>query len=150
MEHVAIMKKEWGLVKKIISGEKLIESRWYKTKRAPFNKINRGDLVFFKETGRGVSVKVDVGRVLQFSDLNSEIVRKIIDKFGGKICCDAVPNFFELVKDKKYCVLIFLRNPRRVKEFDIDKKGFGAMSSWICVEDVEDIKRERIKPNSIS
>lgn len=31
MEHVAIMRKSWGLTDKILSGQKKIESRWYKT-----------------------------------------------------------------------------------------------------------------------
>lgn len=33
MEHVAIMKKSWGLTRKILSGEKTIESRWYRFRR---------------------------------------------------------------------------------------------------------------------
>ena len=37
MEHLAIMKKEWKLTEKIITGEKRIESRWYKDKYPPWN-----------------------------------------------------------------------------------------------------------------
>ena len=33
MEHVAIMKKSWGLIEKILSEEKTAESHWYKTKQ---------------------------------------------------------------------------------------------------------------------
>jgi len=32
MEHVAIMRKAWGLTDKILSGQKKIESRWYSVK----------------------------------------------------------------------------------------------------------------------
>ena len=44
MEHLAIMKKSWNLTKKILSSEKKIESRWYKSKYPPWNKIKEGEL----------------------------------------------------------------------------------------------------------
>lgn len=28
MIHIAIMKKEWGFIDKILTGQKIIESRW--------------------------------------------------------------------------------------------------------------------------
>ncbi|MEI7477466.1 MAG: hypothetical protein WCJ81_02865 [bacterium] len=40
MDHVAIMKKSRKLIPKIVSGEKTIESRWYQTKRAPWNTVH--------------------------------------------------------------------------------------------------------------
>ena len=39
MEHLAIMRKSWNLTNKILTGEKKIESRWYKNKYAPWDKI---------------------------------------------------------------------------------------------------------------
>ncbi|MDO8559127.1 MAG: hypothetical protein Q7R84_02240 [bacterium] len=39
MEHLAIMKKSWGLTEKILSGQKKIESRWYLSKRSPWDTI---------------------------------------------------------------------------------------------------------------
>jgi hypothetical protein len=38
-------------------------------------------------------------------------------------------------------MLIYLRNPKRVKPFRIDKKGFGSQAAWICVEDVNSIRK---------
>ena len=37
MQHVAIMKKSWGLTDKILSGQKKIESRWYLSSFCPHN-----------------------------------------------------------------------------------------------------------------
>ena len=48
MEHVAIMKKSWGLTEKILTGAKKIESRWYKNKHTPWNRIKSGEIVYFK------------------------------------------------------------------------------------------------------
>ena len=68
MDHVAIMKKSWKLTDKIISGKKIIESRWYKNKYTPWDKIKRGDMVYFKNSGEPVAIKALVTKVLQFSD----------------------------------------------------------------------------------
>ena len=64
MDHVAIMNKSWGLIPKILSGSKTIESRWYKTKRTPWDKIAKGDTVYFKNSGEQVvEVRSDIHRI---------------------------------------------------------------------------------------
>jgi ASC-1-like (ASCH) protein len=140
MDHVAIMRKSWGLVPKILAGEKTIESRWYKNKVAPWGKINPGEVVYFKNTGEKVSVRVRVRNILNFEKLTHEKAREILEKYGRQIGITDVQKYFEMIKDKKYCLLIFLDKPEMVEPFDIDKTGFGAMAAWMCVEDIEQIK----------
>lgn len=70
MEHLAIMKKSWKLTEKILSGEKKIESRWYKSKRVPFGRISAGETVYFKDGGEPVTIKAEVEKVLQFSEFD--------------------------------------------------------------------------------
>lgn len=53
MHHIAIMNGPWNLIPKILSGEKTIESRWYRTRRAPWGGIRAGDTVYFKDSGPG-------------------------------------------------------------------------------------------------
>jgi ASC-1-like (ASCH) protein len=140
MDHVAIMRKSWGLVPKILSGEKIIESRWYKNKAAPWGKINTGDVVYFKNTGEAVSVRADVSKVLSFEDLTPDKVREILEKYGKDDGIDDIEKYYEMFKEKKYCLLIFLGRSLKVDPFWINKKGFGAMAAWICVEDINKIK----------
>ncbi len=71
MEHLAIMRKSWGLTQKIISKEKKIESRWYINKYPPWNKIKQGEKVYFKDSGEPVSLKVEVERVMQFENVKN-------------------------------------------------------------------------------
>ena len=143
MQHLAIMKKSWGLTSKILSGEKKIESRWYKSKYPPWNRVKRNEFVYFKDSGEPVKIKTEVSKVLQFDSLNQRKVKKILHKFYVKdgIEHDKFDSFFKLFKDKKYCILIFLKNPREIEPFEINKKGFGLMSAWICVEDINKIRR---------
>jgi len=142
MEHVAIMKKSWGLTQKILNGQKKIESRWYKSKRRPWNAIKIGDFVYFKDSGERVKIKAEVEKVLQFSDLTPLKVKEILNEYGRDdgIDADEMQKFYEIFKDKKYCILIFLKNPEEIKPFEIDKRGFGSMSAWISVEDINQIK----------
>lgn len=142
MQHIAIMKKSWGLTEKILSGQKKIESRWYKSKYAPWDKIKTGEIIYFKDSGSPVTLKAEVEKVLQFSDLTQERVGETLEKYGSDDGIEKrdIPKFFELFKNKKYCMLIFLKNPQKIQPFKIDKTGFGAMAAWICINDVDKIK----------
>ncbi len=139
MDHVAIMKKSWGLIPKILSNKKTIESRWYQTKRKPWNFIKAGDKVFFKNSGEPIIAKAKVSKVWQFEIKNIEGVKKIVDKFGSKICL-INPNPKKWGQIPKYCVLIKLTKPSKIKPFLIDKKGFGAGAAWISVNNIKSLK----------
>jgi hypothetical protein len=142
MEHVATMRKSWGFIPKIASGEKIIESRWYRARYAPWGRIEPGENVYFKNAGEPVTLVAEVEKVRYFSDLTSEKVSQILATYAkdAGIEEENIPQFFERFKQKRYCMLIYLKNARRVEPFEINKQGFGAMAAWICVEDVNNIK----------
>lgn len=76
------MKKSWGLLPKILSGEKTIESRWYQTKRPPWGKISAGDTVYFKNSGEPVTVKSQISQVLTFENLTPDKIKNILEEYG--------------------------------------------------------------------
>jgi len=143
MDHLAIMKKSWGLTQKILSGQKKIESRWYLNKHVPWDKIKAGEIVYFKDSGEPVYLKAEVEKVIQFSDLTPEKVKEILAIYGADDGLENtnIPEFYERFKDRKYCLLIFLKNPQKIEPFEIDKSGFGMMSAWITVQDINLIKQ---------
>lgn len=138
MEHIAILSKKFRLLDKILSGEKTIESRWYKFKKPPYESISIGDTIYFKEGGDPIKVKATVERVLFFNSPNPEKIKEILLKYHKMIGVDM--DYFELIKNKKFCTLIFLKNVEKIKPFFIKKEGYGLMSAWICVDDVEKIR----------
>jgi len=142
MEHIAIMKKSWKLTPKILSGDKKIESRWYKFKHQPWNNVRKGEVVYFKDSGEPISIKAEVDKVLQFSDLTPIKVMEILKKYGNVdgINIKDIKKFYERFKNKSYCILVFLKNPKSVEPFEINKKGFGIMSAWLCVNDINKLK----------
>jgi len=144
MHHIAIMRKSWGLLPKILTGEKTVESRWYKNKYAPWDKIKQGDIVYFKDSGELVTIKAEVSKILQFENLTKQKTKEILDKYAqADLGVDKLtPEIKDYVADKNYCILIFFKNPKKIKPFNINKSGFGAMASWICVKNIAKIKIE--------
>src|SRR3990167_7028246 len=142
MLHIAIMKKSWGLLEKIVSGEKLIESRWYLTKRIPWDRIKPDESVYFKNSGEPVSLKCKVKKVLQFAGLTPTKVAKILKDYGAAdgIAEVQLPNFYKHFKNKKYCLLIFLKEIKKVKHFNINKKGYGLQSAWLITKSLKKLK----------
>jgi len=141
MDHVAILSKKYGLLDKIISGEKTIESRWYVNRIAPWNKITKGETIYFKNSGEPVTAKAYVKRVLQF-DLKHKKVKDILSEFGKRIGFNSkdMNKWIEMYKNKNYCILMFLENPTKIKPFKINKKGFGINSAWLCINNINKIK----------
>lgn len=136
------MRKSWGLTQKILNSQKKIESRWYSVRYRPWDCIKEGEAVYFKDSGEPVKLKAEVSKVIQFTDLTPKRVKEILDEYGDKdgLEKEKIPEFFERFKDKKYCMLIFLKNPLEVEPFEIDKTGFGAMSAWITINSVLKIR----------
>jgi len=136
------MKKSWGLVPKILDGRKKIESRWGVNKCAPWGKVKVGDRVYFKNSGEPVIVVAKVYKIQEFENLSPKKVREILEKYRGHAGI-SISNLEEIIKwarKKRYCTLIYLKNPKTIKPFNIDKTGFGSASAWLSVGNINKIK----------
>lgn len=143
MDHVAIIKKSWGLLPKILSGEKSIESRWYMRRYTPWGKISNGDTIYFKNSGELVIIKATVQGIKKFERLTPKKVRDILYEYGERdgITEKDIPKYYELFKNKKYCLLISLTKPEKVHPFAINKKGFGAMAAWLTIPHIAQVQK---------
>lgn len=142
MEHVAILNKRLKLLDKIISGEKTIESRWYKTKKTPYKNISAGENVFFKDSGKQITVKSKVDKVLFFEGLTKKKTLKLLQLYGKKIGVDE--SYANNIIGKNVCTLIFLKNVEKIEPFGINKKGYGNMAAWITLDSIERIKKSHL------
>lgn len=141
MHHVAIMKKSWKLIPKVLSGEKTIESRWYQTRRAPWNTVKEGDTIYFKNGGEPVIAKAQVSSVLQFEINSASDCKKIVEKYGKQIgLLNLNPKTWG--KLPKYCILVRLTSQEKVKPFEINKTGFGNACAWMAVPHISHIKQK--------
>ena len=141
MEHLAILDKRRKLLSKIISGEKTIESRWYMSKRVPWDRIKKEEVIYFKESGDLVRVRAVVAEVMQFY-LPQTNVPKLLEKYAQDICFNSpMPQLIQWCSERTYCILIRLKDVKRIDPFDIDKKGFGMMAAWITTKRITALKR---------
>lgn len=140
MDHLAILAKERKLLAKIISGEKTIESRWYKFKKTPYENICVADTIYFKNSGEPVSVKAKVGKVLFFDNLDMKKIEGILQEYGSRICIP-VSHASTLV-GKNFCTLMFLEDVEEVESFQVNKRGYGLMAAWISVKSIDEIRKK--------
>jgi len=140
MDHIAIMDPRRGLISKILSGHKTVESRWYQTRRAPWDKIRAGETVYFKDSGKPVTAKAKVAKVLQF-ELKDLADARVVAKKYGKAIMLANSDPAKWGRLPRYCILVFLSHPTPIIPFAIDKTGFGAGAAWITISKVSGIKK---------
>jgi ASC-1-like (ASCH) protein len=137
MDHLAILSKG-ELLNKIITGEKKIESRWYKFNKDPFNSISQEDTIYFKQSGQPVTVRATVATAKFYDNLNPKKIGKIFTTYRRALCADE--SYLADIENKKYCTLIFLKDVEEIEPFRINKQGYGMMSAWIKVRNIQEIK----------
>lgn len=73
-----------------------------------------------------------------------KMTKKILNKYGKADGIEPkdTKKFYKMFKNKKYCILIFLDNPKKLKPFNMDKSGFGIRSSWITVDNTAKTKSD--------
>lgn len=137
------MKKSWWLTKKILTGEKTIESRWYKNKYKPFDCIKPGENIYFKDSGEPVTIKAIVKNIEQFENLDENKINEILKKYSHADLwtTEIKQEILDYVQWKKYCIIVHLEKPKLIEPFEIDKTGYWAMAAWICVDDINKIKK---------
>ncbi len=149
MDHIAILRKAKiskgdNLLKDILDGAKTIESRWYVNKVSPWDRIQKGDTVYFKESGGPITAKAKAAKVLQFDNLNNQIIKEIIKSYGNAISpntsCEQWDSWITKQIKKIYCILVFLNEVEKVSPFNIDKTGYGISSAWLAVGDIEKVR----------
>ena len=137
------MKKAWGLIPKILNGEKTIESRWYKNKVAPLGKVKIGDILYFKDSGDLVKVKAMVSAVEQIEVLDNQHALQIMkERASADLGTNDIPaDVLEYISNKKYAIFVKFINVTAIEPFDINKNGFGMQSAWLVCEDIETIRK---------
>ncbi len=143
MQHIAILDKKRHLLERILSGEKRIESRWYISRKAPWDRISQGDIVYFKNSGEHVGVVANVSKVLQFEALDPAKVDLLLHKYGKLLGMKEgeYASSYDSYKNKRFCILVFISEVRQITPFEIDKKGFGNMAAWLTVKRIDEIAR---------
>ncbi|MBI2356549.1 hypothetical protein HYV12_00615 [Candidatus Dojkabacteria bacterium] len=133
------MTKKLGYIDFILQRKKTIESRWYRSRISPWDRVFVGDIIYFKNAGEKVTAFATVEKALQFQNLNKGMFEEIVEKYGDGIGM-ADGEYTEFYQKKRYCILMFLKDPTPVNvPFHIYKNGFGTGCAWMCINDIKDV-----------
>lgn len=144
MFHIAIMKKQWKLIPKILKGEKVVESRWFKNKIIPWNKIKPRDIIYFKNSGEKVTVKARVTKVEQYEIRNNKHALEIMKKYSQQNLgtSEIQDNIKKYIVNKNYAIFVHFDNMKKIEPFSIDKTGFGMQTAWLVTANINRLRRE--------
>lgn len=119
------------LAGKILSGEKIIDARFSKSKIAPFGQISVGDLVYVKPSGKDIIGQFRVKKVLSFEGLELSDLSNLSDLYENDLGTD--PSFWEKHSEAKYGTLIFIERvvPLITSPITLGKKD---MRGWVVLE----------------
>ncbi len=82
---------------------------------------------------------------MQFYEPTPTLVRDIYQKYGEAIGVSKEKHTKwakdKIVNNKRYCILMFLTNPRKVRPFDINKTSFCNVAAWLCTQNIKDVTR---------
>ena len=124
--HLVILKKPY--LEAILTGRKIVESRFTHTRRGAFEGVYKGDKIFLKESGGpvcGTAVVLDVRR---FEGLTPARIAELERRYNDLLC-----GFREYWQSKANCrfgVLVWLSDVRRIEPIRIAKKDWRA---WVVL-----------------
>ena len=72
----------------IMTGQKLVEARMGTDRRAPYNRVNPGDVIYIKPSGQAVIGKAIVHRVDQYSGLTPSDIEHLHRIYNDRVMGD--------------------------------------------------------------
>ena len=124
--HLAVLHREY--LDKIIAGDKTIEMRLTRTRRAPFGMIHEGHTIFFKQSSGPIRAVAIAHRVETLTDLDPRRIRTLRQQYNRHIAgSDAT---WARKQQARFGTLIWLRDVRQTSEGPIVGPLYGA--AWVC------------------
>jgi hypothetical protein len=127
--HLAFFREPY--LQWILDGKKTIESRFSMNRVLPWGKVENGDVVLLKRSGGPIVGLFVVERGERWSVLSDggwNILRAYSDEIG------ADEAFWEERKHKRYAILLWICQVRRLIPIDIDKVS-GDRRAWIVLRE---------------
>ena len=128
--HLVILKKVY--LDLILDGRKSVESRFTKTRCAPFGRISIGDKLFLKQSSGAVCARATVSKVKEFTNLTEEKVNKLKKQYNHLIC--GVEGYWQEKRECGFGVLVWLKDVKPVEPVRIDKKDWRA---WVVLTEAQ-------------
>jgi len=110
--HLMIVHQQY--VGPILTGQKIVEARLGSDRRAPYNKVEPGDVVYIKPTSQRVVAKAIVHRVDQYEGLDHEDIIRLKELYNDRVLGDDA--FWNAKADANYATFITLGKVMLLKD----------------------------------
>jgi ASC-1-like (ASCH) protein len=115
--HLAILVEPF--LSYLLTGRKTIESRFGKTRSAPYRQVGTGDVVFLKRTGGPVVGMLRVDRA-EFIELNGDRNWSHVRGFAEALCADET--FWKDRREKQYATLVHVGAVKEINPVAVAKR----------------------------
>lgn len=133
MIHVAILQTPY--LDAILEGRKTIEMRLTRTSRAPFEAVEVGERLYFKQSGGPFRATAVVDHVLFMGDLKPVDLARLRRDYNEWI--GAEPAFWSARRDCRFCTLLWLREVEQVRFGPRMRPHHGV--AWQCLPESADV-----------
>ena len=128
--HLAILKKPY--LEAILDGSKTVESRFTKTRRAPYGQVHPGDRLFLKQSSGPVCAAATVSAVKTYANLTPKEISDIKRRYNRYIAGDG--QYWKGRADCNFGSLFWIKDVRTIEPVRIIKKDWRA---WVVLTDKE-------------
>ena len=128
--HLAVLREPY--LRFILEGKKTIETRFAKRRCAPFEQVEKGDVIILKRSP-GPLVGVCVVEAAWFYRLDAKSLALIKSKFGPAIC-PADSSFWEERKEASVATLMLIGQVARISPIETGKKD---RRGWVVISEPE-------------
>ncbi len=133
MIHVAILQTPY--LDAILEGRKTIEMRLTRTNRVPFEAVEVGERVYFKQSGGPFRATAVVEHAMFRGDLKPADLARVRRDYNEWIGADAA--FWNSRRDCRFCTLLWLRDIERVRFGPRMRPHHGV--AWQCLPESADV-----------
>ena len=139
MDHVVYITRSSAELKELLAGERHAIIRGSLGKRAPYGKVNAGDMLFFA-TGNGATKVRATAMVREAQDsakLTAEENESFIDCQSDMLQLNSDEK--ARVSKKKYLTLIEITEVNSVVPFTVSTYGSGENDDWEVLDNIDSV-----------
>jgi hypothetical protein len=122
----------------VLDGRKRVESRFSRTRVAPYGQVRRGDVLLLKELSGPVNGLAEVAHADSYA-LDPTIWTMLHDRFAFALCADEA--FWEQRRDARFATLMSLGAVTSIAPVPVDKHD---RRGWVVLESEPQIHRDQM------
>jgi len=116
----------------ILTGQKRIESRFFRARRQVFGRVQPGDKLFLKQSSGPVCATATVVEVKNFENLTPKRITEIKQQYNQYIL--ARDEYWQSKKSCRFGFLVWLKDVKPIEPVRIYKKDWRA---WVVLTEKE-------------